>query len=118
MSFQEERRTYARLVSMLGQEMLALQHRLSHDTNKDEGPQEGHHESEAPNNNASTSGESENEDGDDRDEDDEAANIKEVENDDDHRDETSIGDVGLDLDRKSTRLNSSHSGESRMPSSA
>ena len=26
--------------------------------------------------------------------------------------------VGLDTDRKSTRLNSSHSGESRMPSSA
>ena len=27
-------------------------------------------------------------------------------------------DYRLDLDRKSTRLNSSHSGESRMPSSA
>ncbi len=26
--------------------------------------------------------------------------------------------LGLELDRKSTRLNSSHSGESRMPSSA
>ena len=78
MSFQEVRRTYARLVSMLGQEMLALQHRLSQDTNKDEGQQEGHHESEAPNNQPSTFGESENEHGDERDKDDEAENIEEV----------------------------------------
>ena len=33
---------------------------------------------------------------------------------------TGVGEVGpvKDVDRKSTRLNSSHSGESRMPSSA
>ena len=30
----------------------------------------------------------------------------------------SSGDLFVDVDRKSTRLNSSHSGESRMPSSA
>ena len=28
------------------------------------------------------------------------------------------GDTGTNIDRKSTRLNSSHSGQSRMPSSA
>ena len=34
-----------------------------------------------------------------------------------YRDEMEM-EMGLALDRKSTRLNSSHSGESRMPSSA
>ncbi|KAI9110538.1 hypothetical protein K1719_018404 [Acacia pycnantha] len=44
----EVRSTYFRLVSMLGQEMLALEDRLTSNTNKDEGPQEGLYETESP----------------------------------------------------------------------
>ncbi|KAI9090909.1 hypothetical protein K1719_028394 [Acacia pycnantha] len=85
------------LVSMLGQEMLALEHRLTSDTNKYEGPQEGLHETESPNNQPSSSRESEKDDDKERDEEDEPENIEHIDDDDEHRHDTDTIQDGLDV---------------------
>ncbi|KAI9082837.1 hypothetical protein K1719_035167 [Acacia pycnantha] len=88
----EVHRKYARLLSNLQQEMMALQHRLS---------QESQYEGEAPNNQPSTSGKSEDKDGhdieegDDINEGDEAENIEDVDDVPEHGEETPILDAGL-----------------------
>ncbi|KAI9121829.1 hypothetical protein K1719_007219 [Acacia pycnantha] len=85
----EVRSTYFRLVSMLGQEMLALQDRLT----------------ESPNNQPSTSGECEEEDEKERDEeddekerDDEDENIEDIDDDEDHYHDTPIVQYGLHVE--------------------
>lgn len=85
-------------MSILGQEMLALQDRLTSDTKEDEGPQQGLHETESPNNQPSSSRESEKDSDKESNEEDEAGNIEDIDGDDDHRHDTAIVEDGLHVE--------------------